>query len=146
MKLRKWTAAALVVSLSAGFALADEIADRQAIMKNNGRAIGQLGAILKGEKPFDQTVVDAALKTLADDAQKFDVKLFPETSKTGGDTEASPKIWEDAAGFKTKISDFTAVVTEAKAKIKDADSLKTVFPTIGKACGGCHETFRVKNS
>jgi len=35
-------------------------------------------------------------------------------------------------------------MTEAKAKIKDLDSLKATVPVIGKACGGCHETFRLK--
>ena len=35
--------------------------------------------------------------------------------------------------------------TEAKAKIKDLDSLKATVPAIGKECGGCHETFRLKN-
>jgi cytochrome c556 len=37
-------------------------------------------------------------------------------------------------------------VTEAKAKVKDLDTLKTTLPTIGKECSNCHETFRVKNS
>ena len=41
--------------------------------------------------------------------------------------------------------DFAKAVSDAKAKIKDLDSLKANFPGIGKACGGCHETFRVKN-
>ncbi|MDU6378409.1 MAG: cytochrome c, partial [Bradyrhizobium sp.] len=50
------------------------------------------------------------------------------------------------AGFKAKIESFAKVVTEAKAKIKDLDSLKATAPAIGKECGGCHETFRVKNS
>jgi cytochrome c556 len=35
--------------------------------------------------------------------------------------------------------------SDSKAKIKDLDSLKANFLAIGKACGGCHETFRVKN-
>ena len=35
---------------------------------------------------------------------------------------------------------------EAKSKIKDLDSLKATFPGIGKECGGCRETFRLKNS
>jgi len=33
-----------------------------------------------------------------------------------------------------------------KAKIKDLDSLKANFPGIGKECGGCHETYRVKKA
>ena len=40
----------------------------------------------------------------------------------------------------------SATLTDAKAKIKDLDSLKAAFPTIGKECSSCHETFRVKNS
>ena len=35
---------------------------------------------------------------------------------------------------------------QAKGKIKDLDTLKANFPAIGKECGGCHETYRVKNS
>ena len=28
----------------------------------------------------------------------------------------------------------------------DLDTLKATFPAVGKQCGGCHETFRLKNS
>ena len=120
----------------------------QAQMKGNGKNAGALAAIVKGEKPYDQATVDAALAQFEDTVKKFPT-LFPESTKglkPEGDYFASPKVWEDKAGFAAKISDFAAVVTEAKAKIKDAESLKTSFPAIGKACGGCHETFRVKNS
>ena len=64
--------------------------------------------------------------------------------KWEGDFSPSPKIWEDKAGFDAKIASFAKAVTEAKAKIKDLDSLKANFPGIGKECGGCHETYRVK--
>ena len=30
-------------------------------------------------------------------------------------------------------------------KIKNADSLKAIFPTINKECLGCHETYRIKD-
>ena len=75
--------------------------------------------------------------------------MFPDSIKglkAEGDYSASPKIWEDKAGFDAKIASFAKAVTEAKAKIKDLDSLKANFPAIGKECGGCHETFRLKNS
>jgi cytochrome c556 len=142
-------AGALLLSVGAVVAQQDVVKSDQAVMKGTGRALGAvLAPMFKGEKPYDQAAVDEALKTLDDTAKKLPT-MFPASTKglkAEGDYSASPKIWEDAAGFKTKISDFATVVTEAKAKIKDADSLKTVFPTIGKACGGCHETFRVKNS
>src|ERR1700712_5663580 len=141
-------AGVLLLGVGAGIAQQDIVKQDQTVMKGNGKAFGgQLGPMFKGEKPYDQAVVDEALKTLDDTAKKLPT-MFPASVKglkAEGDYSASPKIWEDAAGFKSKISDFTAVVTEAKAKIKDAESLKATFPGIGKACGGCHETFRVKN-
>jgi len=92
--------------------------------------------------------VDTALAQFEDTAKKLPT-LFPASSKgvkLDGDYHASPKIWEDKAGFDAKIASFAKVVGEAKGKIKDLDSLKATFPAVGKECGGCHETFRLKNS
>ena len=36
------------------------------------------------------------------------------------------------------------IVADAKGKIKNLDTLKAELPVIGKQCGGCHETFRIK--
>ena len=36
------------------------------------------------------------------------------------------------------------MVREAQGKIKNLDELKTSLPVIGKQCGNCHETYRVK--
>ena len=35
---------------------------------------------------------------------------------------------------------------QAKGKIKDLETLKATVPGIGKECGGCHETYRLKTS
>ena len=82
--------------------------------------------MVKGEKPYDQAAVDAALTQLDDTAKKLPT-MFPASIKglkPEGDYSASPKIWEDKAGFDAKIASFAKVVTEAKAKIKDLDTLK----------------------
>ena len=39
---------------------------------------------------------------------------------------------------------FGKAVADAKGKIKDLDTLKATLPVIGKQCGGCHETYRLK--
>lgn len=107
-----------------------------------------LSPMVKGEKPYDQAAVDTALGQLETTAKKLPT-MFPESIKgvkIEGDFSASPKIWEDKAGFAAKIDSYAKVVTEAKAKVKDLDSLKAAVPAIGKECSGCHETFRLKNS
>ena len=138
---------ALLLSVGAGIAQQDVVKQTQADMKGNGKALGGvLTPMVKGEKPYDQAAVNDALKVLDDTAKKLPT-MFPESTKglkPEGDYSASPKIWEDKAGFDAKVASFAKAVTEAKAKIKDIDSLKANFPGIGKECGSCHETFRVK--
>ena len=125
----------------------DLVKHAQTFMKGNGKNAGALGAMVKGEKPYDQATVDAALAQFEDTAKKLPT-LFPDSIKglkAEGDYSSSAKVWEDKPGFEAHIVSFGKVVTEAKAKIKDLDTLKATFPAIGKECGGCHETYRVKN-
>jgi cytochrome c556 len=125
----------------------DQVAKTQLAMKSNGKNAGALSAMAKGEKPYDQATVDAALVALEEVAAKFPT-LFPESIKglkPEGDYYASPKVWTDRADFEAHAASFTKAVAEAKGKIKDLDTLKATLPTIGKQCGGCHETYRVKN-
>ena len=141
-------AGALLLSIGAVVAQQDVVKSTQAQMKATGRALGgTLAPINKGEKPYDQAAVDEALKTLEETAKQLP-NMFPASIKAAkfeGDYSPSPKIWEDAAGFKAKIDEFAKTVSDAKAKIKDLDSLKANFPAVGKACSNCHETYRVKN-
>jgi cytochrome c556 len=140
---------ALLLGISAVTAQQNLVKQDQDTMKANAKNLGGvLIAMVKGEKPYDQTAVSAALAQLEDTAKKLPT-MFPDSlkdAKFDGDYSPSPKLWEDKAGFQAKIDNFAKVVIEAKAKIKDLDTLKTEAPAIGKACGGCHETFRVKHT
>jgi cytochrome c556 len=138
----------LLLGVGAVAAQQDQVAKTQLAMKSNGKNAGALSAMAKGEKPYDQAAVDAALVALEEVAAKFPT-LFPESIKglkPEGDYYASPKVWTDRADFEAHAASFTKAVAEAKGKIKDLDTLKATLPTIGKQCGGCHETYRVKNS
>ncbi len=149
MKRTVVAVAALLLGVGAVMAQQDLVKHTQDTMKANAKNLGGVMiAMVKGEKPYDQAAVNAALAQLDDTAKKLPT-MFPDSvkgAKFEGDYSPSPKLWEDKAGFKAKIDSFAKVVTEAKAKIKDLDSLKAVAPGIGKECGGCHETFRVKNT
>ena len=126
----------------------DQVAKTQLAMKSNGKNAGVLAAMVKGEKPYDQATVDAAMAQFEDTIKKFPA-LFPDSikgMKPEGDYYASMKVWDDRAGFEEHIASFGKAVAEAQGKIKDLDTLKATLPTIGKQCGGCHETYRIKNS
>lgn len=148
MKRTFVAAGILLLGVSAVVAQANVAAQTQTTMKNNAKALGGMIAMVKGEKPYDQATVDASFAVLDETAKKLPT-MFPDSIKgvkVEGDYSSSPKVWEDKAGFTAKIQSFAKVVAEAKSKIKDLDSLKANAPAIGKECGGCHETFRLKNT
>ncbi len=72
--------------------------------------------------------------------------LFPENSKTGGETAALPAIWTGMDDFKAKFAKFGADSKAAQPTVKDLDSFKASFGAVTKNCGGCHETYRAKKS
>lgn len=137
----------LALAVFATTASADPIADRQALMKDQGKAVGSIAPIAKGEKSFDAATVMTALKKINDDAQKLDpATLFPAGSDTG-DTTASPKIWEDNAAFVAAIDKYKADVAAAvAADPKDLESFKTAFNQVTQNCGTCHQAFRIKKN
>ena len=148
MKLSIVVAGVLALGLGAAMAEQDQVKGTQTIMKGNGKNAGALAAMVKGEKPYDQATVDAAIAQFSDTATKLPT-LFPESIKGkpfDGDYSPSSKIWEDKAGFSEHIASFAKVVGDAKGKIKNLDTLKAELNIIGKQCGGCHETYRIKKT
>src|ERR1700742_2372377 len=126
MKRSILVAGALLLGLGSVMAETDQVKDTQAMMKGNGKNAGALAAIVKGEKPYDQATVDAALAQFDDTAKKLPT-LFPDSLKGktfDGDYNTSDKIWSDKAGFAEHIASFAKVLDENKGKIKDLDTLK----------------------
>ena len=137
------------MTLTAFAASADPIADRIALMKENGKiTFGGLGPVVKGEAPFNAAAVNAMLAALGASVAKLDVPaMFPAGSEMGAETTTSPKIWEDMAGFTAAADKLKADVAAAiAANPQDLDALKAQFGAITKNCDGCHETYRIKKS
>lgn len=138
-------AAAIAIGATAVMAQSDPIAARKAMMKKVGEAGAPVGKIAKGESPFDLAVVQTALKTMQEAAKTMPA-LFPDNSKTGGDTAALPHIWETKADFDARWAKLGKDAADAEAKIKDEATFKAAFPEVTKNCGGCHELNRAKKS
>jgi cytochrome c556 len=134
-----------VFGVTAAVAQQDPIAARKALMKANGQNAAAISKMVKGEAPFDVATAKKAFATFQDAAAKMP-NLFPPDSKTGGETAALPKIWEDMADVKARFVKLGEDAKAAEASVTDLDSLKVALGTVGKNCGGCHETYRMKKS
>lgn len=139
--------AVLVLGVTAAMAQScqDIIDKRQAFMKKSAAEAKIGSSMIRGETPFDLAKAKDILAAFSADATAMPT-LFPDCSKTGEHTTAAPAIWDKPDEFKAAVSKFQADVKAAQDSVKDLDTLKASFQTIGKDCGSCHQSFRVRSS
>jgi cytochrome c556 len=137
--------ATVTLGVVAVAAQSDPIPARKALMKANGDQAKIGSAMVKGDALFDLAKAQTIFVTFVDAANKMP-NLFPENSKTGGETAATPKVWEEPADFKARFAKFAADSKAAGEKVKDLATFKEAFAVVAKNCGGCHELYRVKKS
>ena len=146
--MKKWYGAVAVLAiLATNAAVADDnpIVQRKAILKGIGDATKPIAAMLKGEAPYDNATVQKSLATIADGAKKLP-DLFPDNSKTGDDTAALPKIWEEKAKFNAIYTKLVSSATAAEGTIHDQASLKTNIGSVLGNCKSCHDDYRAKKN
>lgn len=143
--MNKFLMVSAALALLNTVAQADVIEDRKAIMKDIGDSVGVMGAMMKGEVPFNNVSAIEALKNIQLSAEKFDpVALFPEGTDKG-DTEAASAIWQNMEDFTAHVNKFRDDATQsASANPQDLDQLKPVFQQVAANCKACHELYRVK--
>jgi len=145
--IRKLLVVAVLTTFCAGAAAAqsceDVIKNRQALMKRSGDMAKLGSSMVRGDTPYDSAKVQEIFAAFSDKAAKLPT-LFPDCSKTGGDTHAASAIWEKPDDFKAIVEKFSGDVKAAQANTKDLDTFKASFTSIGKDCGGCHQGFRTK--
>jgi cytochrome c556 len=140
-----WVLAAIALGVTAVTAQSDPIAARKELMKTNGRQ-GKLGSnMAKGKAPFDVARAKEIFATFMDAANKMP-NLFPENSKTGGETSAAPEIWQNMDDVKARFAKLAADSKKAQESVTDLDSFKASFRTVGQNCQECHERYRLKKS
>ena len=144
--MKRLMTAAMLIAFGAGavWAETDVIAQRRALMHNDGIAAKKLFDMANGKIPFDLAAAQDALKTLAAGAAETP-KLFPDNSKTGGGTAALPSIWQNKADFNARFAKFRKDVANAEAETHDEASFKKVAPAVFQNCGGCHELYKAKS-
>jgi cytochrome c556 len=145
---------ALAVALSAGYSLSAfaqakpevMVQQRQAAMKLMGKYWGPLGAMGQGKVPYNGDVVKRNAGYL-DVLDKMPWDGFsPETKGSSAKTAALPAIWNEPDKFKQaqeRLQSEVSKLVQVSAS-GDETAVKAQLGATGKACGGCHETFREK--
>jgi cytochrome c556 len=144
MKRLVLAAAIAAFGITGVVAQSDPIAARKQIMKDNGAASRNAREMIEGKQPFDLAKAKGVLATFAATHDKAK-SLWPDSSKSG-DTASLPAIWENKADFDAKLAKFSADAKAAEAKVTDLDSFKAQIGEVGKNCGGCHQTYRKRQS
>ena len=140
------TFGSLAVLPAAAQDAANPIDQRQKLMKQNGKDAKAAGQMLKGEADFDPAKAATIFTEMHDVSMKFG-DLFPEDSKTGGDTEAAPAIWDKPDAFKAALVKFqTDTKAAMDASPQTLDAFKQQFGMVAENCKSCHEEFRVKKN
>ena len=99
MKRIVLAAAFAALGVTAVVAQGDPIAARKALMKENGNQARIAREMIEGKQPFN---VDAAKKVLITFGETHDKakNLWPDTSKTGGDTACAPRDLGEQGGLR----------------------------------------------
>jgi cytochrome c556 len=122
------------------------VAVRQATMKANGDHMTAIKAILT-EAPDLVGQIEFHAEAIQETAE-YTPAMFPAGSDQQP-TWALPVIWTDQAGFKAaaeKAEGLAGKLADA-AKSGDVNATLAAFAALGKeGCGGCHGTFRKKDS
>lgn len=118
---------------------------RETMMKGVGAHMGQIGLVLKGKIDRKQDLL-ANAEAIEAAAMKFK-ELFPEgTGPEEVKTHALVAVWKQPEDF-TKANDTwlkasQGLVAALKEKKVDDEKVKAAWGELGKACGGCHDTFK----
>jgi cytochrome c556 len=120
----------------------DAIKYRQSAFALMGAHMGRIGAVTKGEVPFNAADVQKSAAVIATLSTLPWEAFGPGTE--GG--KAKPAIWKEGDKVKAGADKFmkAAVDLNAAAKSGNLDQIKKAFGATGQSCKACHDSYKDK--
>jgi cytochrome c556 len=137
----------LLLGVGAVMAQQEIAVQQDNLMRGQGKSMyNVILKMVKGEIPYNQAAVDAAIKDLEESVPKIPTVFAtnPKEDVVNATYGSSQKIWQNKADFDSKVPPVVKVIADVKGKIKDAASLKVAYDQIQAKCTDCHETYRLK--
>jgi cytochrome c556 len=138
---------ALLLGVGTVMAQQDVAVKQDNLMRSQGKSLYVVIAkTARGETPYDQTAIDAAMKQLEESVPTIPsvFETNPKEDVANATYGSSQKIWQNKADFDSKVPPVSKAIADVKGTIKDAASLKVAFDAINSKCTDCHETYRLK--
>jgi cytochrome c556 len=140
-------AGALLLGAGAVMAQQDVAVKQDNLMRAQGKSMYVVMLkMAKGEVPYDQAAVDAAIAQLEESVPTIATVFAtnPKEDVVNATYGSSQKIWQNKADFDSKVPPVVKAVADVKGKVKDVTSLKVAYDAIQAKCTDCHETYRLK--
>ena len=120
----------------------DAIKYRQATFTVMAAHFSRIGAVVKGEKPFNKEEVAANAAVVASLAH-LPWQAFGAGTEGG---KSLPEIWKEADKFKAGADKMEKAVAELNTAAKSGklESIKKAFGAAGQSCKACHDNYRKK--
>ncbi len=145
-------ATGVVLVLGAGFAASAVaqvkpevlVKQRQAAMTLQGKYLGPIGGMLKGNIPYNADTV-AINATFLENLARMPWDGFAESTR-GEKSATKPEAFTDAAKFRAAADMLEAETAKlgAAARAKNEAGVRASFGGVAKSCGSCHDAYRVK--
>lgn len=119
---------------------------RQSYFALLGANFGPIGAMVKGEMPWNQEQLQGFADDFAAVSTLNVLRGFPEGSEKGT-TRAKPDIWTNQEDFASKLDDMTAAVATLQTTVAGGDrgAIAQQVGAVGQACKACHDEYKSKD-
>jgi cytochrome c556 len=118
----------------------DAIKYRQSAFTVLTTHMGRLGAMARGDVPFDAAAAQASARVV-EVVSHLPWDAFPPGSNTGA-AKIKGDPWKDAAAFTKLQGDLKAQTAKLPAAVATLDGLKAQVGATSRVCRECHESFR----
>jgi cytochrome c556 len=140
-------AGTLLIGASPAMAQQNLAVKQDNLMRDQSKQLyGVILKTVKGEIPYDQKSIDAALTQLGESVGTIPTVFAtnPKEHVVNATYGSSRKIWQNKADFDSKVPPVAKAIADVKGKVKDVASLKLAYESIDAKCTDCHETYRLK--
>ena len=138
--------AALALGVSAAGPKPEDVVEyRQAMMYGLGWNVGAMGAMVKGDVPWDQKKFAFLAGRAAELAPMAREGFTPETAKVK--SHAKAELWDNLPDFDKRTDEMNAAMKKLSEVTLAGDEAasKQQFGESVKVCKGCHDKYKAKD-